>query len=160
MNAAALQELVDRLQITNVVNNVAICADLHNWQGLAACFAETITVDYTSLLGGTPIQTTPAELIARWRATLSGFQATHHMITNQRIHVQGDTATCVAYVQATHYLPNPDEDPWWILGGIYTYQLARTPQGWRVTSPTLTVAWERGNRHLMALAQARASDQH
>ncbi len=155
MNSDTTQWLLDRMQITDVVNNVATCADLRDWQGLRDCFADAIMVDYTSLNGGTPIHTTPEELIAGWRAILSGFQATHHMITNHRISVHGDTATCFVYVHVTHSLPNPDEEPFWILGGYYTYQLARTSQGWRVTSTTLTATWARGNQHLTVLAQER-----
>ncbi|MBA3823248.1 MAG: nuclear transport factor 2 family protein [Ktedonobacterales bacterium] len=159
MHADTIQLLLDRAQITELVNNVATCADLHDWLGVQQCFAETITVDYTSLSGGTPQHTTPQALVAGWQSTLNGFAATQHLITNHRITVEGDTATCLACVQATHYLPNPPEDAFWIVGGYYQYEIARTPQGWRITNTTLTATWQRGNSHLPALAQHHARSQ-
>ncbi len=50
MNSYTTQWCLDRMQITDVVNNVATCADLHDWQGLRDCFANAITVDDTTVL--------------------------------------------------------------------------------------------------------------
>jgi hypothetical protein len=68
------------------------------------------------------------------------------------ITVTGNEATCLAYVQAQHYLPNDTGEPTWTLGARYTYLLIRTAQGWKIRSSTLTVLWAKGNQHVMTLA--------
>ncbi len=65
-------------------------------------------------------------------------------------------ATCIASVQAQHYLPNKTGEATWTLGGRYTYLLVRTAQGWKIRSSTLTVLWAQGNQHMMTLASQRA----
>ena len=152
MNETTLQGVLDRLEITDVVNRVATYADLRDWARVRDCFTDEIDIDYTSLNGGSPAHLSADILVEQWRAGLSGLQATQHMISNHLITVTGNEATCLAYVQAQHYLPNDTGEPTWTLGGRYTYLLIRTAQGWKIRSSTLTVLWAKGNQHVMTLA--------
>jgi hypothetical protein len=154
---ASLQELRDHLAIVDVVNAVATLADENHWDELRGCFADTVAVDYTSLNGGQPVELAADDLIAGWSLGLSGFDATQHIITNHRVSLEGDQATCRAYVHAQHRLLNATGGPHWTLGGTYTYQLARSSKGWKVTATRLVVSWTEGNQHLLALARERAA---
>src|SRR6266436_3194841 len=105
MDEPIVQQLLDRAEIADVVTRVATCADARDWAGVRACFTDELDLDYTSLSGGTSVRLRADDLVAQWQQTLSGFEATHHLLANQLITVNGDEATCFAYVQATHLLP-------------------------------------------------------
>jgi hypothetical protein len=77
------------------------------------------------------------------------------MITNHVITVTGDEATCVAYVQARHFLPNESGDSMQTMYGYYTNRFVRTPAGWKIRACKLTLWWQTGNRHIFTLASAR-----
>jgi SnoaL-like domain len=85
-----------------------------------------------------------------------------HMITNHVITVAGDNATCIAYVQARHYLPNDTGDSMQTMFGYYTNRFVRTPArfvrtpaGWKIRACKLTLTWQTGNWGIFALASAR-----
>jgi hypothetical protein len=61
------------------------------------------------------------------------------------------------YMQAEHFLANAAGDPGFALGGYYDDALVRTPTGWRIRAVTLKVFWNRGNRHIMALAAEKGA---
>ena len=96
------------------------------------------------------------EWIATVRAVF-GFQATQHIITNHSIDIDGDQATCVAYMQAQHFLPNDQGDNTLTMGGYYTHRLVRTADGWKISKCKLTVTWLTGNRGIFDLAAQRAA---
>ncbi len=59
-------------------------------------------------------------------------------------------------MRAEHFLANGRGDDNYTIGGFYIWELARSPQGWKVGAYTLHVTWARGNRHLLALAARQA----
>ena len=85
-----------------------------------------------------------------------GLDATQHSMSNPRISVDGDTATCIVYMQAEHFLRVDEGDNFYTLGGYYTDHLIRTADGWKLTKVKLTVLWERGNKRVMTMATERA----
>ena len=155
MEDARLKLLIDRAEISDVQLRYATGLDFRDWTTFRSCFADEIEVDFTSLFGGTP-RTVSAD---RWtesaRKTVSGLQATQHMITNHVITVDGDRALCVAYVQAQHYLPNDKGDSTQTMGGFYTNHFIRTPAGWKIRACKLTLTWTTGNWHIFNLARDR-----
>jgi hypothetical protein len=78
-------------------------------------------------------------------------------MTNPRVSIQGERATCVMYMQAAHFLANPEGDAEFTIGGYYTDQLVKTPAGWKLCAVKLTVLWSRGNKYVMALALRRGA---
>jgi hypothetical protein len=145
-------ELSDRLEILELTSSMGLLIDLPDWDGLAGLFTDPLETDYTSLWGGTPQTTTPAELIDNWRRFRDHLDATQHLIANQVVEVEGDRASCAANVCATHLLANATGGPTWVVGGRYDFGLVRTPAGWRIGAVTLTVQWASGNQHVMTLA--------
>jgi hypothetical protein len=131
-------------------------ADQRQWDRLAVVFAEKVTLDYTSLNGGRPIDLTPEQIVAGWREALGGYDATQHLITNHLVDVgtANDTAVCTAAFQATHRLATAHGSPLWTLGGDYRFDLVRTAKGWRISGVVMTVTWADGNQHLPTLAAA------
>ncbi len=156
MENAGLKLLLDRAEISDVQLRYATGLDMRDWKLFRSCFADEIEVDFSSVFGGSGPRKITAD---RWteaaRRTISGLQATQHMITNHVITVEGDKALCVAYVQAQHYLPNDAGDSTQTMGGYYTNHFIRTPEGWKIKSCKLTLTWSKGNFHIFELARNR-----
>lgn len=139
----------DRDEIIELTSNLGLLADARDWSGLQALFADPVDVDYTSLNGGEPQTVSPSELIGGWSDILGPLQATQHLIGNQVVALDRDTARAAANVTATHVGPNRAGGSRWIVGGRYDFGLRRTPAGWRIAALTLTVAWATGNQQIM-----------
>jgi len=90
------------------------------------------------------------------RKTLSGFDATQHLSSNHVITLSGDTATCVSYMVARHYLVENGERLMHSIGGHYTNRLVREAGHWKISRCALTVTWEMGDRSLFDIAAKRA----
>jgi ketosteroid isomerase-like protein len=77
------------------------------------------------------------------------------MITNHVITIDGSRATCVAYVQARHHLPNDTGGSDQSMFGYYTNRFVKTADGWRISACRLTVTWNTGNWHVFDLARQK-----
>ncbi|MEV8636633.1 nuclear transport factor 2 family protein [Streptosporangium sp. NPDC051023] len=99
---------------------------------LGEVFADSVTLDYTSLNGGEPAVLTPVQIVEAWSGLLGAFDATQHLITNHLVTVDGDTAVCTASFQATHRLPDPFGSSLWTLGSTYRFGLVRSDGAWRL----------------------------
>ena len=106
MDDAKLQLLLDRAEISDVQLRYATGLDSRDWPLFRSCFTDEIETDFTSVFGGEPRKVGADRWTEAARRSLSGLKATQHMITNHVITVAGDDATCIAYVQARHFLPN------------------------------------------------------
>ena len=154
-NALSDAQLRDRLAITDVVNSVGTLADLGEYSQLEQLFTEEVTVDYTSLFPG-EVQNIPSQqLMTQWQSVLPGFDATQHMISNHQITIDGDEATAVAYVRATHKLG----DEMWVVGGYYVDELVRTDEGWKLKAIQYNALYEEGDRSLVEQAAAMVANQ-
>lgn len=141
----------DRVAIIDAITAIAAGADRHQWDRVRAAFAPTITVDYTSLVGGQPATLGSADLVKSWEAFLPGFDRTQHLVANHTVQVDGDQASAQADFQATHRIGTD----FWVLGGWYDYSLVRDGATWRVSAMRMTWTWETGDRGLMARAGER-----
>lgn len=152
---ADLSHLLDRAAIIDTVNAMAFFADARDWARVRACFDAKVFVDYTSLAGGEPAEQDADALIAAWRATLPGFDATQHIVTNHQVTLAGDRATCLSHFRAQHSIDEGTAARVWELDGDYDHGLVRTADGWRIARLVMTWTFERGDRALGAEAAAR-----
>jgi len=156
---AKLQLLLDRAEISDVQLRYATGLDSRDWPLFRSCFADEIETDFTSVFGGEPRKVSADRWTEAARRSLSGLQATQHMITNHVITFQGDDeATCVAYVQARHHLPNDTGESDQTMFGYYTNRFVRTADGWKIRACKLTVTWNTGNWHVFDLARRRLDE--
>lgn len=137
--------LNDRLAIAEAITGTGLFLDRRDWRRVQSLFAEHVTVDYTSLFGGTVSTTTAAALVQQWRDRLAPLDATQHIISNVQIAEAKGVVTGLSHVQARHIRG----EQFWVVGGIYTHELAFTVQGWRVHSLTLQRLYEEGNRAVL-----------
>jgi len=137
--------------IFDVVNGVAIYADQREWSSLRHLYADDVTVDYSSLMGGGPISLKADDLIAGWESGLTRYTATHHLLGNHRLTMQGEGAVCIVYVQATHWLTSDGTPQMWTVKGWYDYRLRQNDGGWRIIQHKLTATMVYGDRSLLEM---------
>ena len=81
------------------------------------------------------------DLVQMIRETVSGFEATHHLIPNHLVTLDGDRATCKAYANAWHTVPTErGVADYCLVRGYYEWGLTRTPDGWRINRIVITLA--------------------
>ena len=140
-------------KILALVASIPLAVDLAAYDLAERAFAPKIVIDYTSLWGGEPMQTTPPELMAAWRGLVPGFDATRHELSNLAAVIQGDDATATADVDGRHWL---DGDLWRPMGQ-YHWRLTKADARWKVTHMTFEMTEERGDRGLTTRAAERAA---
>ena len=84
-------------------------------------------------------------ILERVTGGTSRFDVTQHLVGNQQVHLDGDSATCRTQLQAQHVkLGTPGGDTF-IVGGIYHDEMVRTADGWRIRHRRLEQTWSSGN---------------
>jgi hypothetical protein len=138
MDEKKIQALLDRMEIIDVENRYALGVDTRDSELHGSCFAEELEVDMSGMGAGEPMKMSGKAWAEQAVSLVGMFEATQHMITNHVITIDGDRATCVAYVNAQHY--NPESI--WTVVGYYTNTLERTAEGWKITKLKLTSTWQ------------------
>ncbi len=125
--------------------------DRLDWDGIRACLADTVQVDYSELFD-TPAAPTPAEdLIDQWQALLPGFTSTQHLLGPILVETGPSSGPAAhAHVRAWHHLP--DAEPWVVAGH---YEALLDAEG-RIAGLTLRVFHVDGPHDATERASARA----
>jgi hypothetical protein len=142
----------DRTEIVETIYCYATGVDTRDWRLYRSIFSDEVEIDFSSWDGSPPRRMRADDWVAGVQPLFHGLDATQHSMTNPRVAVDGDRASCVMYMQAVHFLANREGDAEFTIGGYYTDQLVKTPAGWKICGVKLTVLWSRGNRAIMALA--------
>ncbi len=139
-------------KVIAVVSSIPLAVDLGRYDLAEAAFTPEIVIDYTSLWGGEPQQTTPAALMDAWRGLVPGFDATRHELRSVEARVQGDAAEATALVDGRHWIG----EALWRPIGVYRWSLSKIGGRWKVKAMTFAMTREIGDRGLVALAAERA----
>lgn len=131
----------------------AIPADVDAGRFDGRGFAESVVVDYTSLWGGEAQEMERGALMAAWRGLVPGFDRTWHELGDVEVLLEGDRATASAKVDARHWIG----EEVWRPAGTYRWELRRAGAGWEVTTMTLLLESEEGDRGLVERAAARVA---
>jgi hypothetical protein len=153
--ALTVDDLLARAAISDVVHRYATGIDRRDWALFRSIFTDEVTLDFSSWNGAPPSRSSADDWTMGVKNSLSGFDATQHVSSNHVITLGGDTATCVSYMMALHYLLEDGQHQMQAIGGYYTNRLVRGPDGWKIHACTLTATWEKGDRGLFQIAQAR-----
>lgn len=130
----------DRRQIVDLTIRYCWALDDRDWKTLDDVFLP----DATALLGDSECTGREA-IVARCRAALEPLDASHHMVSNHVVEVDGDTATSRCYLQAQHSRRGVEGGDNWLLGGRYLDSLRRADGGWRIVRRVLVTVWTEGN---------------
>ncbi|MEV6639062.1 nuclear transport factor 2 family protein [Amycolatopsis sp. NPDC051371] len=155
---SALQELVDRTAIADVVAGLAHAQDDRDWIALRRLFAEEVMLDLSTHHHGRPPETvTAADLVELARATLEGFDCTHHAATGLVVRRSGDEADCRTHMVAYHHVPaDPGVVDHCTMRGYWELKLRKVGGRWLIRHWAVrrTAPWE-GSPDVYALAAAR-----
>ena len=138
----ALQWLVDRALISDLLYRFASCLDAKDFQGYADNFVEGGYVELPDPTTGAPFRMVKARMPELMPHGLGAYTGTHHLSTNHQITLAGDEAASRSYLQAVHVGATPFEH--WDGGGWYDATYRRTPQGWKFVTVKLTILWLTG----------------
>ncbi|MEU0795932.1 nuclear transport factor 2 family protein [Amycolatopsis sp. NPDC005961] len=158
---SALQDLRDRAAIADVVAGLAHAQDDRDWLALRRLFAEEVTLDLSTHYHGRPPTTvSAADLVELARATLEGFDCTHHAATDLVVRRSGDSGgevTCRAHMVAYHHVPaDPGVVDHCTMRGYWELKLRKLDGQWLIGhwAVVRTAPWE-GSPDVYALAAAR-----
>jgi hypothetical protein len=129
---AELRALRDRLEVSDAITRYAFALDQADWEALGAVFADEVRLEAPHVDVASPA-ISRQEFVELARQTVGGFEATHHLIPNHLVEVDGDTAICRAYAHAWHTVPTaPGVADYCLVRGFYEFGLVRTNDGWRI----------------------------
>jgi hypothetical protein len=139
----AVQALIDRAAISDVVTTYATAVDSRDWDLFGSIFTDSIFLDFRSFHPSLYKDVTREELIGITRG-IAAFDATQHLSSNHRHTLNGDSATCISYMHAGHFLKRDGVDHACFLYGFYTYELVRTEAGWKIARYGLQITAQFG----------------
>ncbi|WGF89967.1 nuclear transport factor 2 family protein [Marinivivus vitaminiproducens] len=149
IDRASLEEkvayLLDRVQITDVLQRYGQCVDTHDFERLRTCYGDTIEVDHSPTIGMGRMRI-PAD---RWCAMAETFHSQldgdEHILIPQSIVINGDRASCHMLVHASHFYRQANGSPFQTLVGTYDLDLVKTADGWKICRSIQGVTWSEGN---------------
>ena len=137
--------LLDRMEITHVVDEIDNAVDAKDWEKCRGYFTDEIYADFTSLAGGSPGNMPADNLVGAWSTNLYANKLSHHMRSNHRITIDADRAEVFSKGYALNILRRSTGSDLWEVWGNYTHTLQRTDEGWKCSGMTFVVTHARGN---------------
>ena len=138
-----LQEISDRIEITDVITRYTRAIDTGDWDKLDTVFTPDADIDYTESEGIAATYDT----VKPWLAEVlpAFFPKRMHTLGQLDIAVDGDEATCTAYFDNPMPMSDGQGGEKIVeIGGLYHHQLVRSPDGWRSRKLLEEVIWKRG----------------
>jgi hypothetical protein len=126
-----LQELRDRLDVSDMITRYAFALDRCEWDEFDVIFADEVMVQMPHVPSGSQVSREEFKQMAI--DTVGGFEATHHPIANHLVTISGDRAECKCYASAWHSIPTErGVTDYCLVRGFYDWGLKRTAEGWRI----------------------------
>ncbi|KAI1375389.1 hypothetical protein F4677DRAFT_136673 [Hypoxylon crocopeplum] len=159
--------LLDRANVHDTVTRLTLNVDLKSWDGLVKeVYAPQVIIDYTSLFGGQPLDTTGEAWAKSLEPMMGAFDSTQHVVTGLVIElpqpvkgvVRPDKCMVVANVNGHLFRRAARGGPMMHNGGRYVLDLVRLPEleqkgenPWRVSKQVTVATWEDGSTDVMTV---------
>lgn len=138
--------LIDKIEITEVVNRLFVYTDKREWGKLSSLvFASHVIMDMTSMGAEKVTRLKSEEICHMWDESFSGLDAVHHQAGNYLIEVIADQASVIAYSIASHYKSSASKGKTRNFVGSYDLHLIRMKTGWRIDGFTYHLKYSEGN---------------
>ncbi|KQV18720.1 MULTISPECIES: nuclear transport factor 2 family protein [unclassified Kitasatospora] len=134
-----LQELFDRNEITDLISRQGRWLD----EGVTGDGRDLFTEDAVAETPGGLVQGVH-RLVAQARHNHTEDTRTQHSITDVLIERDGDRASVRANLRVA-FAPLTGPDGPRFMGGVYRWEVVRTPQGWRFAKVQATPVWRHGD---------------
>ena len=119
--------------------------DTRDWELLTSVLCPEFEWDYSSHRPGATGRIAAVDWVAHARKRFETMDATQHAMTNPRVRIDGDTATCRMNVTAWHVADVDGVQDWCTIGGEYRHELCRVEGRWRISLLRLDQRWTVGN---------------
>ena len=137
-----VQEVIDKQAIKDLQVHYSISIDTGAYDNLDDVFLPDAVADYGHAgknEGVQAIKRTCGE-------ALDPLTSAQHQNGNHWAEISGDTARAGCYFTVHQYKKDTPGGEHFSMGGTYTDDLVRTPEGWRISNRKLEVLWSEGNR--------------
>jgi hypothetical protein len=137
-----LQEISDRLEISDVLTRYTRAIDTFDWDRLDTVFTPDAQIDYTESGGiaGSYAEAKPwlAEVLPAF------FRTMMHTLGQVEVELRGDEADVTAYFHNPMTMDDGAGGEKVVeIGGLYHHAMTRTPDGWRSRKLHEEVVWKR-----------------
>ena len=123
----AVQQLLDRVAIEDVLVQCALAQDRQDWDGVAGCFEpDAVYLHPKGRIDGV------AGIVERSRSALGALDSSQHLIGSIRIEVSGDTARSTSSFHAQHFRASAPGGDVFVISGTYDDDLRRRDGIWRI----------------------------
>jgi 3-phenylpropionate/cinnamic acid dioxygenase small subunit len=130
----------DQLKIEAAIARFATSFDVKDWEGLQACFTESLYTDYGDLRGTPPQTVSAADYVAGRRASLEHLKL-HHLVSNYEVNFKdSNSATC----RASMIVWRKTDTEEFTSHCVYLFQLTRQKSDWKISGITQKVLWNEG----------------
>lgn len=130
----------NRVFIQELIAKFANSFDLKDWDGLQACFTESIDTDYSDLRGTPPESISAADYVRSRRESLDHLKL-HHLVSNYEIDFPNTGgATC----RASMMVWRKSETEEFASHCFYIFQLVQQRGEWKISGITQKVLWNDG----------------
>src|SRR5258706_5736091 len=130
----------DILKIQEIVARFANSFDEKDWNGLEACFTESLFTDYSDLRR-IPRQTFTASDYVRLRRESLDHLKLHHLVSNYEVDfTDSDNATC----RASMIVWRKSDEEEFTSHCVYMFQLVKRNENWKISGITQKVLWNEG----------------
>jgi hypothetical protein len=144
----AVQKLLDREEINELLARYCRKADLLDSDGMAACFVDDCVVAYVPASMAAPARSR-TELLGFLREYFPNSVSSSHYVTNVELVFDGpDQATGAAYMYSWQRFKGFPAAADCHRFGRYEFRFVRTSEGWRFSRLTLVSAGEYGGSRL------------
>jgi len=147
MDQSRLTELIDRSEITRVVNSYFRALDEKEFD--AAHFATILTPQATVIRpNGAPL-VGPEEVSASHARSFTRFEGSQHFVSGHDISLEGSTATVRANLIAMHMWQGSKRDAtkpenFFVAGGVVRATLMKSDGRWKIAEMSNAVVWRAG----------------
>tara|TARA_R110000782_G_scaffold78276_9_gene155624 strand:+ start:51510 stop:52013 length:504 start_codon:yes stop_codon:yes gene_type:complete len=149
-----IRSIYDRQCIIDIVTRYATSLDRRQWEDLADCFTDEVSLYLVSTGEWTTF--TRQDIIAYASKTFSNYDATQHISANHQVTISGDEAVCISTLNATHYCADDPDGSTQQQFGYYRYELIRNPD-WKIVRMRQELGWEQGNQNIFDRAHHSVS---
>ena len=132
----------DYVAIVAVLNRYADVCDTKDFDRFVDVFTADAPMDYSTI---PDVHVGPSEIAANVRRNLGGCGPTQHLLGNNAVQVDGDTARASCKVRAFHLGIGAHASETFEALATYKDRLVRTAAGWRIAARTMDVAVLLGN---------------
>jgi 3-phenylpropionate/cinnamic acid dioxygenase small subunit len=133
--------LEDILKIQQLIASFANSFDVKDWNGLQACFTESLHIDYSDLRGTSPETISASDYVKSRRDALDHLKL-HHLVSNYEIDFpEANTAAC----RASMIIWRKAETEDFTTHCIYSFQLIKQQADWKINGIVQKILWNEGN---------------